>query len=29
MPEWLTMILLLGGYIAVMKWVLPKMGVPT
>lgn len=29
MPEWLTMILLLGGYIAVMKWVLPRFGVPT
>lgn len=29
MPEWLTMILFLGGYIALMKWVLPRMGVPT
>lgn len=29
MPEWLTMVLFIGGYIAVMKWVLPRLGVPT
>jgi hypothetical protein len=29
MPEWLTPILFVGGYFAVMKWVLPRLGVPT
>jgi hypothetical protein len=29
MPEWLEIILLFGGYIALMRWVLPKLGVPT
>ncbi|MEZ5354266.1 MAG: hypothetical protein R2762_16635 [Bryobacteraceae bacterium] len=29
MPEWLTMILLLAGYVVVMRWVLPRLGVPT
>jgi hypothetical protein len=29
MPEWLTMGLVAAGYFALMKWVLPKMGVAT
>ena len=29
MTEWLTCALLLLGYFAVMKWVLPRLGVPT
>ncbi len=29
MPDWLLMILVAGGYIALMKWVLPRLGVPT
>lgn len=29
MPEWLTIPLLFLGYLAVMKWVLPRFGVPT
>jgi hypothetical protein len=29
MPEWLILILVMGGYFAVMRWVLPKFGVPT
>jgi hypothetical protein len=29
MPEWLTMALVAAGYFALMKWVLPKMGVAT
>ncbi|GIU73487.1 MAG: hypothetical protein KatS3mg004_0574 [Bryobacteraceae bacterium] len=29
MPDWLIMILVAGGYIALMKWVLPRLGVPT
>jgi hypothetical protein len=29
MPEWMTPLLVLGGYIAVMRWVLPRFGVPT
>lgn len=29
MPEWLTPILFLAGYILVMRWLLPRMGVPT
>jgi len=29
MPEWLTLVLFAAGYFAVMKWVLPRLGVPT
>jgi hypothetical protein len=29
MPEWLWFILILAGYFALMKWVLPTMGVST
>jgi hypothetical protein len=29
MPEWLTMLLVFGGYFAIMRWVLPRLGVPT
>jgi len=29
MPDWLTLALIFGGYFAVMKWVLPRFGVPT
>mgnify|MGYP003701322711 CR=1 FL=1 len=29
MPEWLILLVALGGYFAVMRWVLPKFGVPT
>ncbi len=29
MPDWLILILLAAGYYAVMRWVLPKFGVPT
>jgi hypothetical protein len=29
MPDWLILVLLMGGYFAVMRWVLPKFGVPT
>lgn len=29
MHDWLTMLLVAGGYIALMKWVLPRLGVPT
>ncbi len=29
MPDWLLMGLLLAGYVAVLKWVLPRFGVPT
>jgi hypothetical protein len=29
MPDWLIFILLPAGYFAVMRWVLPKFGVPT
>jgi len=29
MPEWVTVVLVLGAYIAVMRWVLPSLGVPT
>jgi hypothetical protein len=29
MPEWLVMLAVLVGYFALMKWVLPRMGVPT
>lgn len=29
MPEWMTLFLVLAGYLAVMRWVLPWLGVPT
>lgn len=29
MPEWITVPLLLVGYVVLMRWVLPKLGVPT
>ena len=29
MPQWLTILLLLLGYIVLMRWVLPRFGVPT
>ena len=29
MPEWLWTILFFVGYIALMRWVLPRMGVAT
>lgn len=29
MPDWLLAILAAGAYIALMKWVLPRFGVPT
>lgn len=29
MPEWLWMVLIVAGYLALMKWVLPSLGVPT
>lgn len=29
MPEWAVFVLLAGGYFALMKWVLPRLGVPT
>ena len=29
MPEWLTPLLLVVAYVVVMKFVLPKLGVPT
>lgn len=29
MPEWLLPVLIFAAYIVLMRWVLPKMGVPT
>ena len=29
MPDWLEFVLLGAGYIALMRWVLPRFGVPT
>ena len=29
MPEWLEFVLLGAGYFALMRWVLPRFGVPT
>jgi hypothetical protein len=29
MPEWLWLLALLAGYLAVTQWLLPKLGVPT
>jgi hypothetical protein len=29
MPEWLSILLFAAAYFAIMKWVLPRFGVPT
>ncbi len=29
MPEWLEIMLFAGGYFALMRWALPRFGVPT
>lgn len=29
MPDWLLAVIVAGGYIALMKWVFPRLGVPT
>lgn len=29
MPEWLWMVIGLIGYFALMRWVLPRLGMPT
>ncbi len=29
MPEWLGLILFLVAYVVLMRWVLPRLGVPT
>jgi hypothetical protein len=29
MAEWLWPVLLIAGYIVLMRWVLPRLGVPT
>jgi hypothetical protein len=29
MPEWLEIVLFFAGYFVVMRWVLPRFGVPT
>jgi hypothetical protein len=29
MPEWLSPILMIAGYVVLMRWVLPLFGVPT
>jgi hypothetical protein len=29
MPDWLLPVLIFAGYIVLMKWVLPRLGVPT
>jgi hypothetical protein len=29
MPEWIWFVLIFGGYLALMKWILPAMGVST
>jgi hypothetical protein len=29
MPDWLMFVLIPLGYFAVMRWVLPRLGVPT
>jgi hypothetical protein len=29
MPEWLIALLLVIGYVVLMRWVLPRFGVPT
>jgi len=29
MPEWLQFLLFAGGYFVLMRWILPRFGVPT
>jgi len=29
MPDWLVLIFFVAAYFALMKWVLPRLGVPT
>jgi hypothetical protein len=29
MPEWLALVLFVVAYVVMMKWVLPRLGVPT
>jgi hypothetical protein len=29
MPEWITVLLVLVAYLVLMKWLLPRLGVPT
>jgi hypothetical protein len=29
MPEWFWMVTVLGGYVILTQWLLPKLGVPT
>jgi hypothetical protein len=29
MPDWLQIILVMAGYIVLMKWVLPRLGIGT
>ncbi len=29
MPEWLELVLFFVGYIVVMRWILPRLGMPT
>lgn len=29
MPEWLMLLAVLAGYVVLMRWVLPRLGVPT
>lgn len=29
MPEWASLLLFVLGYVVLMKWVLPRFGVPT
>jgi len=29
MPDWLWFLVIFAGYIALMRWVLPSLGVPT
>jgi hypothetical protein len=29
MPEWLWFVMILAGYLTLMKWILPAMGVST
>jgi hypothetical protein len=29
MPDWLEAVLFIAGYFVVMRWLLPRMGVPT
>jgi hypothetical protein len=29
MPEWLKIVLAVVAYVAILKWVLPRFGVPT